>query len=905
MQTSLAWLAVNVAWISACSLTAPVGDPPTPAGPAPAQAPGAVPATLPPDPERLEPTLFRALAARPIGPAIMGGRISEIALAPDDPATYYVAYGRGGLLKTSDGGATFSGLLDEHPVSSMGAVAVSPADPRVVWVGSGEPNDRNSSGWGNGVYLSTDGGAAFDHVGLASSKAIARIVVHPSDPKTAYVAALGDLWNDGGERGLFKTSDGGQTWRCVLAAPAPHDARTGCGDVLLDPASPDTVYATLYARRRTPWSFTYGRDLTGDDVGGVFKSVDAGASWTKLGGGLPAETGRIGLASCTAAPSTLYAVVQSDQGGKSDIDDVRSRSGGVFRSDDGGATWTRRNALCPRPFYFSQIRVDPVDPERVYVLGYALHVSEDGGTTFREDRFGKVHPDCHALAIDPRHPARLLLGTDGGLYESWNGGASWRHHANTAMGEFYRIALDDGDPYRIAGGLQDNVNWVGPSRTFTKDGITNADWTNLNGGDGFYCVFDPDDRDVLYAESQSGEIHRINLSTGAFKTLRPEPSEGEPAFRFHWNSPFLPSLHERGKLYLAGNRVFELTQRGERWRAISPDLSAQQRERILTVGSGAETYGVVYALAESPLVQGMLWAGTDDGKLWLTEDGGAGWIELTEHLPVEARGQWIQRVEPGHHDAAVAYLVVSAHRGGNYAPLAWRTEDRGRSWTSVVSGLRADAPLRVLREDSTNPNLLFLGSELGLHASLDRGASWFEFGGLPTCAIDDVALHPRTHDLVIGTHGRSLWIVDDLAPLAALDVATRAEPVHLFAPRKAIARAELDGWADWSGHAQFRGANPPLGAAFDVWVAAWNGDALELEISTAAGVPVAKLSEPGTPGLHRVRWDLKPTKEFVTEYGGLGARFVAAGEYAVSVKYGAHTRRATLVVEVAADIETR
>jgi photosystem II stability/assembly factor-like uncharacterized protein len=890
-------LAALLAWFSACALPTWPGADPTDRSQS-----GEATTTAP---QALDPKLFKALAARSIGPALMGGRVSDIAFVPGAPASYYAAFGRGGLLATADNGATFAGKLDDQSVSSMGAVAVSPVDTKVVWVGSGEPNDRNSSGWGNGVYLSSDGGATFANVGLASSKSIARIVPHPTDARTAYVAALGDLWNDGGERGLYKTTDAGKTWTRILAAPGAAVANTGCGDVVIDPRAPETVYAALYARRRTPWSFVYGRALTGDDVGGLFKSSDGGATWKKLGGGLPAATGRIGLALFAGDPKVLYAIVQSDEGGTSDIDDVRSKRGGVFRSNDGGETWTRVNPLCPRPFYFSQIRVDPKDAERVYVLGFALHVSEDGGKTFREDRFGKVHPDCHALAIDPNQPAHLLLGTDGGIYESWNGGAGWRHVATAAMGEFYRIGLDDGVPYRIAGGLQDNLNWVGPSETNTKEGIGASDWTNLSGGDGFYCIFDPVDRDVLYAESQSGEIHRIHLKSGAVKTLRPAPSEGQSAFRFHWNSPFIPSVHEVGKLYLAGNRVFALTERGEVWRAISPDLSNRDRDRILTTGSGAETYGVVYALCESPIAKGQLWAGTDDGKLWLTEDDGANWTDLTERLPKAAHGQWIQRIEASHHHPNIAYLVVSAFRGGNYAPLVWRTEDRGRTWRSIASNLPENAPLRVVREDPTNPDLLFVGSEFALHASLDRGASWLEFGELPTCAIDDLAIHPREHDLVVATHGRSLWIVDDLASLAGLDARTRAEPMHLFTPRRALARFELDGWADWGGNAHFRGANPPRGATIDVWVAAWTGDGLELEISTAAGVPVAKLSEPGTPGLHRIVWDLKPTKDFLTEYGGLGARFVAPGEYTVKVVYGEVEASAKFAVDADADVETR
>jgi photosystem II stability/assembly factor-like uncharacterized protein len=756
------------------------------------------------------------------------------------------------------------------------------------------------------VYHSTDAGGTWTHVGLEGSKCIARIAAHPSDAKVAYIAAMGDLWNDNGERGLYKTSDGGAHWTLVLRASDRLSSKVGCGDVAIDPKSPDTVYAALYARKRTPWSFAWGPDASnGEDAGGIFKSTNGGASWSKLAGGLPASTGRIGLALCAAKPSVVYAVVQTAEGGTAGLDDVHAKRGGVFRSDDGGETWARKNDLCPRPFYFSQIRVDPQDERRIYVLGFALHVSEDGGETFREDRFGKVHPDCHALAIDAKNPRRLLLGTDGGLYESWDGGARWKHLSTVAMGEFYRVTVDSSEPYRIAGGLQDNLNWLGPSRTRSKEGIINSDWINLQGGDGFYCVFDPKDPDVMYAESQEGEVHRFNTRSGALKALRPQPAEGQPAFRFHWNSPLIGSLHAPGRMYLAGNRVFELTERGERWRAISPDLSTRELDRITTVGSGAESYGVVYALAESPLAAGLLWAGTDDGKLWVTEDDGAHWTDLTANLPSKAKGQWINRVEPGHRDSKTAYLAVAAFRSGDYAPLAWRTEDLGRTWTSIASNLRADGPVRVIREDPANPDLLFAGTEFGLSASLDRGESWFDFGGLPTSAVDDLVIHPRDRDLVIATHGRSLWIVDDLRALEELSPAIRDEPAHLFAPKPALAFAQLPGWVDWSGTSQFHGANPPLGAALDVWIKEWTGEAVQLEIQNAGGAPLAKLSEPGTPGFHRLVWDLKPTKEFSTEYGGQGDRWVRAGEYQVKLTYGKTSATQKLSVSVDADIETR
>jgi photosystem II stability/assembly factor-like uncharacterized protein len=849
---------------------------------------------------------LKALKARSIGPAVMGGRISDLAVDPRDPFTFYVATAHGGLLKTTDNGATFSSTTDDQPVPSWGAVAVAPSDSNVIWAGSGEANDRNSSGWGNGVYRSTDGGATWSHAGLADSKAIARVAVHAQDSATAYVCAVGDLWTPGGERGVFKTTDAGKTWRPVLQAPAPHAGKVGCGDLVVDPSSPDTVYAALYARRRTPWSFASGPEFTdGADVGGLFKTTDGGASWKKLSKGLPGGTQRIGLAIHQKKPATLYAIVQSAEGGTSSIDEVRSKAGGVFRSDDGGESWTRTNPLNPRPFYFSQIRVDPENDQRVYVLGFALHVSEDGGKTFREDRFKNVHADCHAMAFDPRDSRRVLLGTDGGVYQSFDRGEKWIHLNTFPLGEYYRINVDTSTPYRICGGLQDNVNWVGPSETRSKEGITNADWINIYGGDGFYCAFDPGNPDIVYAESQSGYVHRLDLKSGQQKGLRPEPAEGQAAFRFHWNSPLIPSRHEPGTLYLAGNRVFALTNQGERWTPISPDLSAREIDKIATTGSGAETYGVVYALAESPVSKGILWAGTDDGRVWVTEDGGGRWTDLTASLPAEAKGQWIARIEPGWKDANVAYLAVSAFRTGNYAPLVYRTADRGKTWQSIAANLRADGPVRVVRESPENPDLLFVGTQFGLFASLDRGASWVPFGGLPTVPVDDILVHPRERDLVIATHGRSLYVVDNIGPLERLTSGIRGKAVHLFTPAPATAVHRLEGWVDSAGSGMFRGANPPEGAAIDVWVSQFTGDGISLAIKTAGGQPVANLSAPGTPGLNRITWNLKPTSDVLTPYGGEGALFVRPGEYEITLTYGKVKQTETLKVEVVAGVETR
>ncbi|HET7616972.1 MAG TPA: hypothetical protein VFK20_00580 [Vicinamibacterales bacterium] len=852
------------------------------------------------------PAMLQGISARALGPAIMGGRISDIAYDPSTPWTFYVATAHGGLMKTTDNGASFNAVTAKEAIVSTGAVAVAPSNPKVVWLGTGEANDRNSSGWGNGVYRSTDAGATWTHVGLEHSRAIARIVVHPTNPDTAFVAVVGDLWSSSAERGLYKTTDAGKTWTAVLQADSAKDI-VGAGDVAIDPANPQTVYAALYARRRTPWSFAAGPEATdGKDLGGIFRSTDGGATWQKLTNGLPAQTGRIGLTIYPKNPKIVYAIVQSFTGGTSNIDDVTSKSGGVFRSEDGGSTWTRQSNLDPRPFYFSQIRVDPQDDKKVYVLGFMLHVSEDGGRTWREDRFKNVHSDCHALAIDPRTPERVLLGTDGGVYQSYDRGAKWDHLATMALGEFYRIAVDDGTPYRICGGLQDNLNWVGPSETSSKDGIVNADWMNIQGGDGFYCFFDSADHDVVYAESQSGFAHRMNMVTGATKQLRPEPAEGQAAFRFHWNSPFIRSVHDPKTFYLGGNHVFMLTERGERWKTISPDLSTNNPERTTTTGSGAETYGVVFALAESPVKAGMLWAGTDDGKLWVTEDNGGTWTDLTASLPADAKGQWIGRVEPGHKDANVAYLAVSAYQTGNYAPLLYRTADKGKTWQSIAADLPKDWPARVIREDPSNPDLLFAGTERGLYVSFNRGGSWQALGNLPTVPVDDILVHPREHDLVIATHGRSLYIIDDITALEQLTPSIAAEAAHLFPIAPAQAYEPLPGWVDSAGSTGiFRGANPPFGAAIDVWVKAFTGKSIDIAIKGPDGVPVANLHKAGTPGMNRIMWDLRPSSDVLTPYGGEGNKFVRPGVYEVTLSFGDVSQTQKVTVSAAAGIETR
>jgi photosystem II stability/assembly factor-like uncharacterized protein len=927
------FLICGVSILPAQEETPPGGQPTSVASPVASPAPtpplssSVTPAPSPSVPQ-LTDVLFKNLKARSIGPAVMGGRVSDIAIDPHNPFVFYVGLGHGGVFKTNDNGITFEPIFDKQPFLSVGALAVAPSDSDVIWVGTGEANDRNSSDWGDGVYRSTDGGEKWQNVGLKNSRAIARILIDPKKPEVAYVAAMGNLWADGGERGLFKTTDAGKTWKLILQAAAPQDARTGCGDVLIDPTNPEIVYAALYARQRTAWSFTSGPSVTsGEDVGGIFKSTNGGATWKKLGGGLPGQTGRIGLAISASNPKILMAVVQSYEGGFGPLVDLRSKTGGVFRSEDGGEKWMRVSAMDPRPFYFSQIRIDPANDQRVYLLGFALLVSDDGGKNFREDLTEKVHPDCHAFAIQPgtvpppkppkpedknkppKPPVcqRLLLGTDGGVYQSFAGGKNWDHLNKISAGEFYRISLDDTKPYfRIAGGLQDNENWVGPSGVQSKEAIRNCDWTALAGGDGFYVLFDPTDRDTFYAESQEGEVHRINLRNGELRRLRPQPPEGQPRYRFHWNSPMVMSRHKPGVIYLGGNCVFRLVDRAERYSVISPDLTRNDPTRTNAVGSGAENYGVVFSLAESPKRAGVLWAGTDDGRLWVTDNEGGKWTELTNNLPEPARGQWIVRIDPSNIDPNVAYVATNAYRSGDDRPTILRTADLGKTWQSVSGDLPANDPVEVVREDLVNPKLLYAGTHFGVFASFDQGTHWVRIGDVPSVRVDDIQIHPRTSDLVIATHGRSIAILDDTVPFREFTPEIAAKPAQLFSVRSVTGAYLQPGFSDWNGKGVYRGQNPTEGAVFTVWVREFTGDEIKIAVTKSTGQPVANFKAPGAPGFTRLNWDLRPTKDLSVEYGGDDPkRLLPAGDYTAELTFGTTKIKQTFHVDLAEGITPR
>lgn len=830
---------------------------------------------------------------RPVGPANMGGRVSDICVVEKEPFTSYVGLGTGGVFKTTNNGTTWQPVFDTQPVASIGAVAVSQLNPKIVWVGTGEGNSRNSSSWGNGVYKSTDGGETWANVGLAETHDIARIALDPRDDNVAYAAALGRLWGTNKERGVYKTSDGGKTWSGVLQV----DEKTGAIDVIVDPSSSSTVYAALWARLRSPFSFTGG-----GSSGGIFKSTDGGKSWKKLGDGLPPEMGRIGLDLCRKTPRILEAVVESEMGGAaSSLSDVRSRAGGVFRSEDGGAHWKRTADLAPRGWYFSKVRIDPANDQRVYVLGFGTAISDDGGKTFVNSGARDIHGDCHAMWIDPANSSRVMLGTDGGLYFSYDKAKTWDFVNSIAAGEFYNVSYGMDQPYTLCGGLQDNGTWCGPSATRRQtqgddrkktSGISNADWKFVNGGDGFWTAIDPTDPGTIYGESQGGHLNRIDLSSGKRRSIQPAAQEGTPAFRFNWNTPFVISHHDPKTLYMGGNVLFRLIERGDKWAAISPDLTTHDPAKMVTAGSNAENYCTIVAISESPRDRNILWAGTDDGNVQVTRDGGKSWTKVAPNIPGVLSNLWVSRLEASHFEPGRAYVALDGHRSDVFRPYIFATEDFGATWRPLAGGLPDSGPVKALREDPVNPDLLFAGTEFGLFASLDRGARWMRLQeGLPTVSVDDIQVHPRDHDLIAATHGRSIFVMDDISPLEQLASVRMDTVAVLFEPRPATEFYFAPIGGLWGARA-FKARNPPFGACINYYLGSDTLSDLKITIEDAKGRKVRDLDATATRGFNRAVWDLQADPlDALDERGGEGGGlqqpiYVPAGEYTVTLSCG-------------------
>jgi photosystem II stability/assembly factor-like uncharacterized protein len=853
----------------------------------------AFPGPAPPAPDA---PLLDALTARPIGPANMGGRISAVAVVASDPNRMYVAAASGGVWKTTDGGTSWAAIFEHQGTSSIGDVAVAPSNPDIVWVGTGEANPRNSVSWGDGVYKSTDGGKSWKNMGLKDTHHIGRVVIHPKDPDIVYVAALGHVWGPNQERGLYKTRDGGKTWQLVKFL----DADTGFIDLAMSPDDPDTLYAAAYCVRRGPFSGGNPEVQTGLGAG-LFKTADGGKTWTRLTRGLPRNAlGRCGLAVARTDPQTVYAVVQTERTsvtvhgqlpnlrkrtitdplGRQTLVNLGRDDGGVFRSEDGGRTWAYVNSLCPRPFYYGQIRIDPNDARRVYVLGIALHVSTDGGRTFVPLGGKKVHADHHALWINPKNARHLVLGNDGGLYFSRDRGGSWEHVRGMPIGQFYGIAADLRSPYRVYGGLQDNGTWGGPSATRTTAGITLEDWSKILAGDGYQCQVDPANPDLLYCEMQYGRPRRVNLRTRVAKPIQPRPPPGAPAFRFNWSAPLLLSPHNPRVLYFAGNHVFRSVDGGESWRVISPDLTDGPP------GPSKDMGHTISALTESPVALGLLYAGTDDGRLHVTRDGGQTWTDRTPNLGAVPAPRSISRVECSPFAEGTAYLAIDRHRLDDRRPYLLKTTDFGRTWKPIADNLPADAPVYVVRASSRNRDLLFVGTETALHVSLDGGKRWQRLrGGLPTVPVHDLLIHPRARELVIATHGRSLYVLD-IAPLEELTPKVLAAEAHLFAVRPAVAFQPRKVLAMGKGYVA---PNPPYGATLWYYLRGAPAQAPRLTITDRAGKTVASLRAVARPGLHRVVWNLRPDAD--------REALVSPGEYIARLEVGGVTHERPLRVE--------
>ncbi len=955
------------------------------AGPAAAQGPETAPLVN----QSADPIL-RPFAFRSIGPASMGGRLDDIAVSASDPNVIYLGYAVGGVFRSVNHGTTYEPVFQSYGTASIGALAIDPKNPDIVYVGTGEANNRQTSSFGDGIYKTTNGGKSFHHLGLTNTQTIARIVIDPRNTNVVYVASPGHLFGPSTDGGIYKTTNGGATWARVEYV----DGHTGFTDIALDPSNPDVIYAASYQRERSGCCFNGGGPGSG-----LWKSTDAGHTWTRLRGhGLPAGTlGRIALGVSPAAPNVVYAQIEvgdSDTplhpgeptegapnergsfnwcnnggpdhgfvragrgggrggageavpagGGKAEPPGLDPSTSGVYRSDDRGGSWSLVSNCDARPMYFSQLRVDPTNANTVYVAGLPVAKSLDGGKTFTTlDAAGgnhsPAHVDQHAIWIDPRDPRHLMIGNDGGLDVSWDQGDHWQFVNTMATALAYWVSADRRHPYDVYVGLQDNGAWGGPSATRNRNGILNSDWFQIGGGDGFQTAADPADYHIVYTESQNGFANRYDLRTGHSTGIRPNAGPPRPRtgvscvdgraagiappgpvanararvnvlnaapgdqYRFNWNTPLLLSPTDPNIVWMGGNRLFKSYDRGDSWLA-SPDLTRQvDRCAVEMMGvagdrtqlsknDGVAAYSTITAISESPVLPGVVWAGTDDGNLQVSTDGGVTFAEVAQNLPGLPAGNryWISRIDASHFDAATAYVSVDGHRSGDMRPYVFVTHDGGRTFTGIAANLPAYGDVQVVREDPRNRNLLFVGTEFGLYASTDGGGSWHRFmNGYPTVRTDDILIHPRDGDLIVATHGRGVWIADDITALEQFTPEVAAEAVHLFTVRPAIAYLnDLQAGQHLGGQQLFVGENPPRGTAISYYLQAPAGGAT-LTITDAMGKVVRTLTGPANAGVNRVQWDLAPERR-----GGTGERG-AGGPLAAPVSVAPGTYRVTLQV---------
>ncbi len=761
--------------------------------------------------------MFAGMKARAIGPAAMSGRVASIDAVVSDPRIIYVGAATGGVWKSVDAGLSWTPIFDDQDTASIGAVAVFQPNPDVVWVGTGEGNPRNSTSVGRGLYKSLDGGETFTKVGLEKTERIHRIIPHPTNPDIVYVGALGRAWGENPERGVYKTTDGGASWSRILFV----DERTGVGDLVMDPSNPDHLIAAMWDYRRWPWAFR-----SGGPGSGLHATYDGGETWTRLteDDGLPkGELGRIGLAFAPSEPDTVYAIVEANEKA-------------LIKSTDGGASWSTVNTeprVAYRPFYFNDLEVDPVRPERVYRQQFMTDVSIDGGKSFAPAAaWPGVHPDHHAIWIHPRDPNHVIIGNDGGVAISRDRGATWRFVRNLPLAQFYHMRVDNAEPYNIYGGLQDNGSWRGPSEVWDRGGIRNHHWKMVAFGDGFDTIPDPEDPTKGYAMSQAGYLVRWDAVTGESKLIRPPAPDSGERLRFNWNAGFAQDPFAPATIYYGSQFVHRSLNRGEDWEVISEDLTTDEEIRTrqaesggLTIDvSGAENNATITVIAPSAIAQDVLWVGTDDGRLHLSSDGGDAWTSLESRFPRDARGAWIEHIEPSPHDADTAFVAMTDHRRSNWTPYLFKVDRGGRRIVNIGDGI--DGFVRSVVQDPVDPNLLFAGSEFGLWVSFDGGGSWMKWTeGVPPASVKDLAIQERESDLVIATHGRGIYVLDDIDALRNMDSgAMRARAQLLDVTNAQQYRTSFAGYGEFApGDGEFRGPNEPYGAVFTFVM---NGDDL-------------------------------------------------------------------------------
>jgi photosystem II stability/assembly factor-like uncharacterized protein len=848
-------------------------------------------------PDVLSAGTFAGLAFRGIGPAVTSGRIADFAVSPDDPDTWWVAAASGGVWKSDNAGTTWSSVFDGTGVYSIGCIAIDPKNPDVVWVGSGENNSQRSVSYGDGVYKTTDGGKSWTNMGLPASQHVGKVVVDPRDSDTVLVAAQGPLWNAGGDRGVYKTIDGGKTWQQVLEI-SPD---TGATDLAYDPRDPDVLYAASYQRRRHVWTL-----IDGGPESAIYKSEDGGETWRKLTKGLPmVDMGRIGLAVSPVEPDTVYAIIEA-----------AGDAGGFYRSTDRGESWEKRSGhVSGSPQYYQELVADPVDADRVYSMDTFMMVTTDGGASFQPAGERNKHVDNHALWIDPEDPSHLVNGNDGGLYESFDRAATWRFVPNLPITQFYKLAVDDAEPfYNVYAGTQDNFTLGGPSRTTSASGITNSDWFVTVGGDGFQPRVEPGNPDIVYSESQYGNLVRFDRASGELIDIQPQPGPGEPPLKWNWDSPLIISPHSPARLYFGANRLFRSDDRGDSWRAVSPDLTRQvDRNQLEVMGriwsldavaknASTSFYGNLVALAESPLAEGLLYVGTDDGLVQVSEDGGETWREEAS-FPGVPEHTYVAKLEASRHDAGTVYAAFDNHKMGDFSPYVLKSTDRGRTWTSIAGDLPEKGTVYALAQDPVEADLLFAGTEFGVFFTPDLsdegGSKWIQLtGGLPPIAVRDLAIQERAGDLVLATFGRGFYVLDDYTPLRGLTKDALEQEATLFPVPDAwmympgYSALGLSG-PGFQGASYFTAPNPPFGAVFTYYlhegyqtskeerqkaesealeakqpvaIPTWEalreearekGPQVLLTVRDESGRVVRRLTGPAGPGFHRIAWDLR------------------------------------------------